>query len=165
MAKFNMDFSGAKEFVMCGKGEHDFKVTSAELKSYNKDNETRQKIELTCEVFGGEDSGAKVFYSIFLKNPTGLYMFLTKIGVKIEKRAYSDMDTNMFIGKCFTADVEHENYSKNDGSNGVKAKIIETSVRKYINTNTNENMPDGLSDDAFADFGDSIEISNDDIAF
>lgn len=165
MAKFNMDFSGAKEFVMCGKGEHDFKVTSAELKSYNKDNETRQKIELTCEVFGGEDSGAKVFYSIFLKNPTGLYMFLTKIGVKIEKRTYSDMDTNMFIGKCFTANVEHEDYVKSDGTTNTKAIIIESSIRKYINTNTNENMPDGLSDDAFADFGDSIEISNDDIAF
>ena len=32
MAKFNIDFTEAKEFVMCEKGEQNFKITNAELK-------------------------------------------------------------------------------------------------------------------------------------
>ena len=101
MAKFNIDFTDAKEFSICDEGEQNFKVVDAELKNYTKDGIVKQKIELTCEVFGGISSGSKVYYSIFLINPSGLYMFLNKIGVNIEKKAYTDLDTNMFIGKLF----------------------------------------------------------------
>lgn len=160
MAKFNIDFTGAKEFTMCGKGEHDFKITNAELKSYVKDGETRQKIELTCEVFGGEDSGAKVFHSIFLKNATGLYMFLSKIGIPVEKKTYNDLDTNMFIGKTFTATVEHENYTKNNGDNGIKTKLVDATIRKYISTNNDTDLPDEMSIDPFTEMGEMVGIDD-----
>lgn len=165
MAKFNIDFTDAKEFNMCGVGEHNFKITNAELKNYNKDNETRQKIELTCEVFGGEDSGTKVFHTLFLKNPTGIYMFLNRIGGKVEKKAYNGLDTNMFVGKTFIATVEHENYTKGNGSLGMKPVIIETTIRKYKDSDSNQNTPDEMNNEPFSDFADSIEISPDDIAF
>lgn len=158
MATFNVDFTEAKDFTMCGKGEHDFKITKAELSSYTKDGEQRQKIELTCEVIGGEDSGSKVFKSIFLKNPTGLFMFLNKIGVSIEKKAYFNLDTNMFIGKLFTANVELETYTKNDGRTGNKPVIIDTSIRKYVNTK-NE-IPDVIDNDPFVEFDDSVAIDD-----
>lgn len=154
MAKFNIDFTDAKEFNMCGKGEHNFKITHAEIKDYTKEGEARQKIELTCEVFGGADSGAKVFYSIFLKNPTGLFMFMNRIGAKVEKRNYT-LDTNIFIGKLFVANVETENYTKGDGTTGTKAVIVDTSIRKYIPINTSETFDDE----------DAIDISDDDIPF
>lgn len=161
MAKFNVDFTEAKEFMMCASGEQNFKITEAELKTYVKDGVNKQKIELTCEVFGGESSGAKVFHSLFLTNPTGLYMFLNKIGAKVEKKAYANLDTNMFVGKTFVAQVDHEK-----ASNGkVYPRIVDTTIRKYVDMNNSENTPDGLSDDAFAEFGDSIEISESDIAF
>ena len=161
MAKFNVDFSNAKEFTMCQTGEQNFKITNVELKSYTKDGVNKQKLELTCEVFGGESSGAKVFHSLFLANPTGLFMFLNRIGVKVEKKAYNDLDTNMFIGKTFVAQVDHE--KANNGN--VYARIAENTIRKYVDTNTSENTPDGLSDDAFAEFGDSIEVSDVAVAF
>lgn len=160
MAKFNIDFTEAKEFVMCEKGEQNFKITGAELKGYtNKEGASKQKIELTCEVFGGESSGAKVFHSVFV-NPTGLFMFLNRLGVKVEKKAY-DLDTNIFIGKTFVATVDHEKASNGN----VYARLVESSIRKYVDTNAAENTPDGLSDDAFADFGTSIEITDEDISF
>lgn len=159
MAKFNIDFTGAKEFTMCGKGEHDFKITNAELKSYTKNGETRQKIELTCEVFGGEDSGAKVFHSLFLKNPTGMFMFLNKIGIKVEKKVYSDMDTKIFIGKTFTATVEYETYTKGNGEIGNRAKIVDTTIRKYISTNTINDTSDEIDEDPFEEFANEIKVS------
>lgn len=160
MAKFDIDFSEAKEFVMCAPGEQNFKITNAELKDYkNKEGKTKQKVELTCEVFGGESSGAKVFHSVFV-NPTGLYMFLSRIGVKVEKKSYS-LDTNTFIGKTFVANVDHEKASNGN----VYARIAEFTIRKYVDTNTADNTPDGLNDDTFAEFGDSIEISPDELAF
>lgn len=155
MAKFNIDFTEAKEFTMCGKGEHDFKITNAILKDYTKDGEIRQKIELTCEVFGGEDSGAKVFHHIFLKNATGLYMFLSKLGIAVEKKIYNDLDTNMFIGKLFTANVEVEMYQKSDGTTGSKAVLVDTTIRKYVNNNATLSL-----DDPYADFGDSVSIDD-----
>lgn len=152
MAKFNMDFTDAKEFTVCSKGEHDFKITKSDIASYVKDGEQRLKLELTCEVFGGEDSGNKVFHSIFLKNPTGLFMFMNRIGIKVEKKAYSDMDTNMFIGKTFTAVVEHETYTRGDGSIGNKAVIVESTIRKYVSTND--------TPDVFEDFGNTVSIDD-----
>lgn len=154
MAKFNIDFTDAKEFNMCGKGEHNFKITQAEIKDYIKDGEARQKIELTCEVFGGTDSGAKIFYSIFLKNPTGLFMFMNRIGAKVEKRNYV-LDTNTFIGKLFVANVETESYTKSDGTTGTKAVIVDTSIRKYVQESTYNDL----------DYEDDISINNDDIPF
>ena len=160
MAKFNIDFTEAKEFVMCEKGEQNFKITNAELKDYkNKEGATKQKIELTCEVFGGESSGSKVFHSVFV-NPTSLFMFLNKLGVKVEKKAYN-LDTNTFVGKTFIANVDHE--KANNGN--VYARIVESSIRKYVDVNTTENTPDSLSDDAFSDFATSIEISDEDLSF
>lgn len=154
MAKFNVDFTEAKEFNMCEKGEQNFKIINAELKDYVKDGIQKQKIELTCEVFGGESSGAKVFHSIFLANTTGLYMFLNRIGVKIEKKVYNDLDTNMFIGKLFTATVEHETYTGRDGNNKIKAVIVETTIRKYVNNSQEDTK------DIFDEFGDSVTIDD-----
>lgn len=151
MAKFNIDFTDAKEFSICDEGEQNFKVVDAELKNYTKDGIVKQKIELTCEVFGGISSGAKVYYSIFLINPSGLYMFLNKIGVNIEKKAYTDLDTNMFIGKLFTANVEHESFISRNGSTKYKAVIVDSSVRKYVSSQ-------GDTTDAFAEFGDSVSV-------
>lgn len=156
MAKFNVDLTEAKEFNLCEKGEQNFKITNAELKSYIKDGIQKQKIELTCEVFGGESSGSKVYHSIFLTNPTGLYIFLNKLGVKIEKKVYNDLDTNMFVGKLFIATVEHENYIGKDGTNKIKPIIIDTTIRKYINNQSN-----GESVDVFSEFGDTITIDDD----
>lgn len=141
MTKFSVDFTEAKEYILCEKGEQNFKVINAELKEYQKDGETRKKIELSCEVFGGESAGARVFYSIFLANPTGLYMFLTKIGIPIEKKVYLDLDTNMFLGKTFIATVEHEQYVGKDGIYKNKPIIVETSIRKYIEESFDE-LPD-----------------------
>jgi len=138
MAKFSVDLTEAKEYVLCEKGEQNFKVVNSELKEYQKDGEIRKKIELACEVFGGESAGAKVFYSIFLTNPTGLYMFLNRIGVPIEKKVYLDLDTNMFLGKTFVATVEHEQYIGRDGIHKNKPVIVETSIRKYSETSINE---------------------------
>lgn len=158
MATFNIDFTEAKEFVMCEKGEQNLKITNAELKEYQKDGQTKQKIELTCEVFGGESSGAKVFHSLFLANPTGLYMFLNRIGVPVEKKGY-DLSTNIFIGKTFIATVEHESYTGRDGNSKIKPKIIDTTIRKYTNENTNN-----TSIAVFEEFGETT-ISNDDLPF
>lgn len=150
MTKFNMDFTDAKEFTICSKGEHNFKIVQSDLKSYTKDGEQRQKIELVCEVFGGEDSGSKVYYSLFLKNPTGLYMFMNRIGIQVEKKSYTNMDTNMFLGKTFIATVEHETYTRSDGSIGNKSVIIDTTIRKYENK----------EQDVYSEFGNSIEIND-----
>ena len=95
---------------------------------------------------------AKVFHSIFLKNPTGLFMFMNRIGIKVEKKAYSDMDTNMFIGKTFTAMVEHETYTRGDGSIGNKAVIVESTIRKYVSTND--------TPDVFEEFGNTVSIDD-----
>lgn len=161
MATFNVDFTEAKDFNICEKGEQNLKIINAELNEYQKDGQTRQKIQLTCEVFGGASSGAKVFHSLFLANPTGLYMFLNKIGVKIEKKNYSGLDTNMFIGKTLTATIEHENYTGRDGNSKVKPKIIDTTIRKYATSSTNDEIGNVIDSDPFADFGDTVSIDDD----
>lgn len=160
MAKFNIDFTDAKEFIMCEKGEQNFKIVSAELKSYTKDGIAKQKIELTCEVFGGESSGAKVFHSIFLANPTGLYMFLSKLGIAVEKKAYTDMDTNMFVGKTFVATVEHESFVGRDNSSKIKPVIIDTTIRKYNSTNSSDVSIDSSDVDPFEEFGNTVTIDD-----
>ena len=78
-------------------------------------------------------------------------MFLNKIGVNIEKKAYNDLDTNMFIGKLFTANVEHESFISRNGSTKYKAVIVDSSVRKYVSSQ-------GDTTDAFAEFGDSVSV-------
>lgn len=156
MATFNIDFTEAKEFVMCEKGEQNLKIVNAELKEYQKDGQNKQKIELTCEVFGGESSGAKVFHSLFLANPTGLYMFLNKIGVPVEKKTYAGLDTQMFIGKTFTATIEHESFTGRDGNSKVKPKIVDTTIRKYISPSVNEELSD-----VFEEFGETVIADND----
>lgn len=161
METFNIDFTEAKEFVMCEKGEQNLKITNAELKEYQKDGQNKQKIELTCEVFGGESSGAKVFHSLFLANPTGLYMFLNKIGVPVEKKNYSGLGTKMFIGKLFIATIEHETYTGRDGNSKVKPKIVDTTIRKYAGSNTNDEIGNVIDSDPFADFGDTVSIDDD----
>ena len=161
MTKFNVDFSNAKQFVMCNVGEHNFKINKVELKNYTKDGINKQKLELTCEVFGGESSGAKMYHSLFLANPTGLFIFLNRIGVKVEKRVYNDLDTNMLIGKTFVARVDHE--KANNGK--LYARIVESSIRKFVDNDTKDNTPDRLSDNTFEEFGKSIEILDSEIAF
>lgn len=155
MAKFNMDFTEAKEFVVCGKGEQNLKIINAELNEYQKEGQTRQKIQLTCEVFGGESSGAKVYHSLFLINPTGLYMFLNKIGVSVEKKTYSGLDTKMFIGKTFTATIEHETYTGRDGKSKIRPTIVDSTIRKYVEEQAND-----LTSDPFTDFGNSVTIDD-----
>lgn len=161
MAKISIDFSNAKEFFMCNEGEQNLKITNVELKGYVKDGEKRQKLELTCEVFGGESSGAKVFHSIFLANPTGLFMFLNKIGLKVEKKAYKDLDTNILMGKTFIAQVDHE--KANNGK--LYPRIVESTIRKYVNDSEEKKYSGRISDEPFKEFGDSIEISDSDIGF